>query len=48
MPEKTCKYIVNGFYYNIVRIDESNGLVYLKVGKNDEFPVRIEDVVEIG
>lgn len=44
--DKTCKYIVNGFYYTILRIE--NEMVYLKVGRNEEFPVRIEDVVEIG
>lgn len=43
--EKTCKY--HGFYYDYSKIDEAKGLIYLKVGKLHEIPVRLEDVSDI-
>lgn len=43
--EKTGKYF--NFYYTIASIDEKRGIVYLKVGKYHEIPVRIADVTEI-
>jgi len=42
---KTCRYM--GFYYDISRIHEGLGLVYLKLGLY-EVPVRISDCEDIG